>query len=232
MHQPKHTGRLISIQVAQPKTIGDGEEGWTTSFFKQPVDAPVVLGRTSLVGDRQADTKHHGGLDKAVLAYSTDHTEFWQQELSPDIPPGGFGENLSISGITETSTCIGDHWRIGEAELEVSQPRQPCWKLGRRWNRNDLPKLVVQNGRSGWYLRVIRTGIIAAGDDIVLVSRPHPDWAVARVSNVYYRGDPQERRSLTRGSLSCRTAGEKIFLTDFGGATLRYECMRLAICCK
>lgn len=198
MHQPEHTARLISIQVAQPKTIGDGEAAWTTSFFKQPVGAPVVLGRTGLVGDRQADSKHHGGLDKAVLSYSTDHTEFWEQELSHDIPHGGFGENLSISGITESSTCIGDRWRIGEAELEVSQPRQPCWKLGRRWNRRDLPKLVVQNGRSGWYLRVIRTGIIAAGDDVVLVSRPHPNWPVARASQIYYRGDPLEKQTLAQ----------------------------------
>lgn len=190
-------GSLVSIQVAKPREIGQGDSAWTTAFFKQPIDGPVYVSKLGLDGDGQADTKHHGGLEKAVLAYSTDHEAFWWGEISAEVTPGGFGENLSVADVDEQSTCIGDRWSIGEVVLEVTQPRQPCWKLGRRWERTDLPKLVVQNGRSGWYFRVIRTGNISAGDSVRLVARPEPDWTIARANKVFYGNDVNEKLSLS-----------------------------------
>jgi MOSC domain-containing protein YiiM len=138
-------------------------------------------------GDEQADRENHGGLDKAVLAYSADHYDYWRSHLGfPDMPYGGFGENLTIEGLEETRVCIGDRWQAAEVLFEVSQPRQPCWKMGRRWKIPDLPKQVIANGRSGWYLRVIDEGELEAGDVIELRSRPHPNWTVARASRLLY----------------------------------------------
>ena len=190
-------GSLVSIQMAKPREIGQGDSAWTTAFFKQPIDGPVYVSELGLDGDGQADTKNHGGPEKAVLAYSTDHEAFWWGEISAEVKPGGFGENLSVAGVDEQSTCIGDRWSIGEVVLEVTQPRQPCWKLGRRWELTELPKLVVQNGRSGWYFRVIRTGNISAGDSVILDDRPEPDWTIARANKVYYGGDVNEKLSLS-----------------------------------
>ncbi len=184
---------IVSIQIGRPQTFdyerpADGKsQRWTTAFFKAPVSGSVHAGEMGLAGDEQADHQNHGGLDKAVLAYSADHYPYWRAHLSmPDIPHGGFGENLTIAGLDENGVCIGDRWQAGRVLFEVSQPRQPCWKMGRRWHMPDLPKRVIQNGKSGWYLRVLKPGELTAGMDIELISRPHPTWAVARASRLLY----------------------------------------------
>ncbi len=111
---------------------------------------------------------------------------------------GGFGENLTIAGQTEATVCIGDRYAIGNVVLEVSQPRQPCWKLARRWRISDLPKRVIRTSRTGWYLRVIQPGTIAAADEIQLLSRPHPEWTLVRANQVFYLkgGQTPERSEL------------------------------------
>jgi MOSC domain-containing protein YiiM len=184
---------IVSIQVGRPTTYEyegakDGKSRqWTTAFFKSPVAGSVRVGSMGLTGDQQADRENHGGLDKAVLAYSADHHSFWRPHLNlPEMPYGGFGENLTIEGLDETGVSIGDQWRVGEILLEVSQPRQPCWKMGRRWQLPDLPKQVIQNGKSGWYLRVLAEGELSAPAETELVSRPHPTWTVARASRLLY----------------------------------------------
>jgi MOSC domain-containing protein YiiM len=184
---------IVSIQVGQPTSYvheggADGKSRtWTTAFFKTPVAGSVYVGRLGVAGDQQADRENHGGIDKAVLAYSADHYAYWRSHLSlPEMPHGGFGENLTIVGLEETSVCIGDRWKAGNVVLEVSQPRQPCWKMGRRWKIVDLPKQVIQNGRSGWYLRVVDEGELIAGATIELISRPHPSWTIARASRLLY----------------------------------------------
>ena len=179
--------RVVSIQVGRPRHF-DGEHPWTTSFFRPTVTAPVRLGRGSSEGDAVADPSVHGGPDKAVCAYSADNFPGWRQVLArDDVGAGAFGENFTITGLTELDVAIGDQFQIGDAIVEVSQPRGPCWKLGRRWERPDLPKLVVASGRSGWYFRVQREGVVAANDAITLVERAHPEWTVARVNDVTYR---------------------------------------------
>jgi MOSC domain-containing protein YiiM len=134
----------------------------------------------------------------------------------PDLPFGGFGENLTIAGLTEAAVCVGDVWRAGAVLLQVSQPRQPCWKLARRWRVKDLPARVVETGRSGWYLRVLSEGDIEAGYGLELLARANPEWTIARANRVLYfhRNDPDESAALAavpglssswRESLSRRT---------------------------
>ena len=194
--------QLLSIQVGTPTEYGSDaatdplDQRWLTSFFKQPVTGPVRVLPDRIEGNEQADCRFHGDADKALLAYSADHYPLWQDELTiPEMPGGGFGENLTITGQTEKEVCIGDRYTIGNVILEVTQPRQPCWKLARRWRLPDLPKRVIRHSRTGWYLRVIQPGIIAPGQEVVLLSRPHDDWTIARANQVFYtKGGPTEER--------------------------------------
>jgi MOSC domain-containing protein YiiM len=189
------TGKLLSIQVGSPQEYGVAgatdpmDRPWTTGFFKHPVPGPVFVRQSNIDGDGQADLEAHGGLDKAVLAYSADHYGLWRAEfVDLDLPFGAFGENLTIAGITEFDVHIGDVWRVGDVLLEVSQPRQPCWKLARRWREHRLPKVVVQTGRSGWYFRVVQEGMIQVGMELTLSERPHPRWSIARANLIMYEG--------------------------------------------
>jgi MOSC domain-containing protein YiiM len=183
--------KLYSIQVALPKDYGFAgatdvhDEPWKTGFFKTPIEGPVFVGKINVVGDGQADLKNHGGVDKAVLAYSADHYAIWRSELNmPYIPTGAFGENLTVAGWSEESVCIGDVFRIGTVTFEVSQPRQPCWKLARRWRMHELIARVLQSGRTGWYLRVRQQGWIKPRLRAVLLERPNPDWTIARANEI------------------------------------------------
>jgi MOSC domain-containing protein YiiM len=211
--------RVLSVQVGLPRTLGrdDAEDPmdrmWTTGYFKAPVTGPVWVGRTNLVGDGQADLVHHGGPDKAVLAYGAAHYPVWQEELAGDVaglgmsalPFGGFGENLTVEPWTEADVCIGDVHALGEALLQVAQPRGPCWKIARRWRVKDLPVRVQRTGRTGWYYRVLREGSIEAGQALRLVERPHPEWTVAEVNVVRYerKADTPENREITLTLAAC-----------------------------
>jgi len=188
------TATLLSVQIGSPNSYGfedavdPHDKPWTTGFFKTPIEGPVFVGSTNLSGDGQADLKNHGGIDKAVLAYSADHYPKWRDELRMhDMPCGAFGENLTISGLCEESVCIGDIFRIGLVTFEVSQPRQPCWKLARRWRMHELVGLVVRNGRTGWYLRVLEQGCIEARMPVTLIDRPNPAWSIARANDILHR---------------------------------------------
>jgi MOSC domain-containing protein YiiM len=181
---------LVSIQVGQPCSRGEGqtdESSWSTAFFKEPVAGPVFLGRTNLLGDAQADRVNHGGPDKAVCAYSADHYDHWRHDLNrPDLPYGAFGENFTLRGLTERDVSIGDMWAIGPARVQVSQPRQPCWKMARRWGVHDLPASVVRIGFTGWYFRVLEEGTVEPGMVLTLLERPHPAWTVEAANQVMH----------------------------------------------
>jgi MOSC domain-containing protein YiiM len=180
------TPLLSSINIGRP-TFTDGPEPWTSGIHKSPIQGRVHLSLENLAGDGQADLTVHGGDDKAVCVYSADHYSFWRTQLDvQECGPGWFGENFSIEGQTEALAAIGDVYRIGTAAVQISQPRAPCWKLGRRWNRLDMPKLVVQSGRTGWYLRVLDTGDVESGDALTLVERPYPRWTIDAVNSVAY----------------------------------------------
>lgn len=191
------SGRVVSVQVGRPRALGDPEapeldRPWTSAIIKQPVHGLVWLGRCNLEGDQQADRKVHGGPDKAVCVYPAAHYRFWRDQLRlAELAYGAFGENVTIAGLCEESVCIGDIFAWGAALVQVSQPRQPCWKLARRWRVKDLAALVQQSGRTGWYMRVLHAGQVAAGQPWRLVERPFPQWAIARANQVMHqqRGD-------------------------------------------
>jgi MOSC domain-containing protein YiiM len=191
---------LTSINVGQIEQFGfEGAEAWfdqpwTTAIFKRPIDGPVRVGIHGLTGDKQADLTVHGGADKAVCAYSGDHYPAWKQELRlEDFDAGAFGENFTLAGLSEQDVCIGDVWSLGETELQVSQPRQPCWKLARKWRIKTLTAQTVDNGRTGWYFRVLREGLVHTRDRLVLVSRRSPEWTIAAANAVmHHRTDDAE----------------------------------------
>lgn len=182
---------LASIQVGLPQSYGhEGADDpmdrpWQSGFFKQPVEEPRWLGKANLVGDGQADLVNHGGDDKAVLCYAASHYPDWRDELGrPDLPYGAFGENFTIEGLTERSVCLGDTFQLGDAVIQVSQPRQPCWKLAWRWRLKELTALVERSGRTGWYIRVLQEGEVGPGIPVTLLDRPCPEWTVTKVAQV------------------------------------------------
>ena len=162
--------KLISLQVGVPRTISrDGQEV-LTGIFKSPVDKRVRMRKLNLDGDRQADLSVHGGQNKAVYAYPSENYPFWKKELPEiDFPWGAFGENLTTSGLLEKTVCIGDRFTIGTAEVVVTQPRLPCFKLNLKFDREDMVKRFLASRRSGFYLRVLREGEVGAGDEIIPV---------------------------------------------------------------
>ncbi len=174
---------LVSIQVGAPEAhIAPDGEKWQSGIFKQPVKGAVMLRQLNLDGDGQADLKNHGGLHRAVLAYSADHYPRWREELAmPNLPFGAFGENFTISGQDETTVCIGDIYAIGEAVVQVAQPRLPCRKLNLRWGRDDILQRVIDCGCAGWYLRVLEEGEVQAGLAVRLLERAYAQWTIATV---------------------------------------------------
>jgi MOSC domain-containing protein YiiM len=162
--------KLISIQVGVPRAVTrDGEEV-LTGIFKAPVEKRLRLRHLNLEGDQQADLSVHGGPNKAVYAYPSEHYPYWKNELpGTDLPWGAFGENLTTAGLLESAVCIGDRFTIGTAEVVVTQPRLPCFKLNLKFGRDDMVKCFLASHRSGFYLRVLREGEVGAGDEIVPV---------------------------------------------------------------
>lgn len=177
---------LLSVNVSPIRVVSlEGREVWT-GIFKQPVEGRVRVRRLGLFGDIQADRRHHGGLEKAVYAYPFEHYASWREELGEarDFPPGQFGENLTVTGMLEEEVCIGDVYRVGEALLQVSEPRQPCFKLGIKMGRPDILRPFVQTGRVGFYLRVLEEGSVGAGDPIHLVERDPVGFSVRAMSDL------------------------------------------------
>jgi MOSC domain-containing protein YiiM len=184
---------VVSVQVGRAKTYGDfsgagAKPGsWKSGFVKSIVQGPVLLRVDGVQGDQQADLVHHGGVDKAVLGYAQENYSLWDQEIGYRFPNGGFGENLTFAGLSELSVCIGDRYQIGEVVLEVSQARIPCWKINRRWNRDDLLQCVRETGRTGWYFRVLQPGAVRAGDAVHLLLRQAPEWTISRVNDAIHQ---------------------------------------------
>jgi MOSC domain-containing protein YiiM len=166
-----------------------GEEA--SAIAKAPVEGALRVGFLGIDGDEQADLSVHGGIDKAIHHYPRDHYDWWAEALGGHAllgAPGAFGENISTEGLVESEACVGDRYRLGSALVEISQGRQPCWKLGHRFGVATVPATVVTTRRSGWYYRVIEEGAVAAGDTLDLVDRPLPDWSVERVFHLLIGG--------------------------------------------
>ncbi len=156
---------LISVNVGQPRPVRYQDRTILTGIYKSPVSGPDAVHQTNLEGDGQADLTVHGGVDKAVYVYPAEHYPYWKEQLGrDDLFWGQFGENFTVSGLLETDVCIGDVFRVGTALVQVTQPREPCYKLGLRLDNAQVVRLFLESGRSGYYLRVLEQGQVTAPD--------------------------------------------------------------------
>ena len=178
--------RIISLNVGRPRLVVWEGRTVSTGIYKTPVAGRVVLRTLNLDGDRQADLTVHGGPDKAVYSYPSEHYGHWRGEL-PDmeLPWGMFGENFTVEGLDESSVNIGDRFRVGKAEVTVTQPRMPCYKLGIKFGRADILKRFLASGLTGFYFSVRREGEVGAGDEIELIGRDENNVTVADVTRLY-----------------------------------------------
>lgn len=205
--------KLLALQIGQPKNYGNPEatdyyeKPWRTAIFREPAVGPLWLSQTGLAGDQVANRRFHGGPDKAVNVYPSEHYAGWRTELNlPEMTSGGFGENFTTEGWLETAICIGDSFQIGSAIVEVSQPRQPCSTLARRWRVKDLPARVINANKTGWYLRVLQEGEVRAGLPFTLLARPHPEWTIAAANEVmFFR---KQDAAATRALAACPLLSE------------------------
>jgi MOSC domain-containing protein YiiM len=178
--------KILSINVGLPRDIEWRGGTVRTSIFKAPVSGRVRVARLNIAGDQQSDLTVHGGIEKAVYAYPSEHYGFWREELPGlDLPPGVFGENFTTEGLREGSVRIGDRFRAGSAEFVVTQPRMPCFKLGIRFGRSDMVKRFHRSGKTGLYFAVIQEGEVSAGDSIELIARDENGVTVTDIVNLY-----------------------------------------------
>lgn len=178
--------KIISVNVGLPRLVLRNGEPVSTGIFKEPVNGRVGVRTLNLDGDRQSDLSVHGGPLKAVYVYPSEHYDFWKKEL-PDmsLPWGVFGENLTTTGLFETEVHIGDKFRVGSAEVMVTQPRMPCYKLGIRFDRADIIKRFLLSERSGFYLSVLKEGEVGAGDEIELLEKNASGVRVVDITRLY-----------------------------------------------
>jgi MOSC domain-containing protein YiiM len=178
--------RVVSVNVGLPRTVRWKGREVTTGIFKNPVEGRIPLRRLNLEGDRQADLSVHGGAAKAVYAYPLEHYGFWREQLGEKLPFGSFGENLTVERLPlEEEVAVGDRFRIGTAELVVTQPRLPCYKLGLRFGREDMVKRFLASGRTGYYLSVDVEGDVGARDSVETLARHPARIPVAEITRVY-----------------------------------------------
>lgn len=184
---PNFSFPLMGLLIGGVRPLGT--RAAPSGIAKAPVKAPVLLCRTGFQGDAQGDTVRHGGLEKAVHHYPFDHYAEWKSEIGPHgllDQPGAFGENVSTTGLTEVDVGVGDIFRLGKALIQVSQGRQPCWKLNERFADIRMARCVQATGRTGWYYRVLEEGIVSPSDGLNLVERTNEYWTINRVWHHFY----------------------------------------------
>src|SRR5437763_6632252 len=178
--------KIVSLNVGLPREVLWHGRSVTTGIYKEPIEGRVVLRRLNLDGDRQADLTVHGGEYKAVYCYPLEHYEYWRKELpGRELPMGVFGENFTTEGLPESDVHLGDRFGVGSAEVAVTQPRLPCYKLGIRFGSDDMVKKFLASGRGGFYLAVTREGEVAAGDEIKIISRDPNAVPVSEITRLY-----------------------------------------------
>jgi MOSC domain-containing protein YiiM len=177
--------QLLSINVGRPRLVPRGNGSAETAIWKHPVEGPVAARGVNLEGDDQADRTVHGGPDKAIYAYASEDTAWWEAQLEKSLGPGAFGENLTVAGLDLAAMEVGQRWRVGSAVLEVSQPRLPCFKLGLRFGDPRMLKRFAQAARTGTYLRIVEEGVLEAGDAIEVGPAPGHGVTVALIAAAY-----------------------------------------------
>jgi MOSC domain-containing protein YiiM len=178
---------LLSLRIGAVAPLG--ARGVPSGIAKSAVVGPLALSLTGFRGDEQGDTVRHGGPEKAVHHYPFEHYAAWARDLGAHpllTSPGGFGENISTAGPTEDTVAIGDVFALGTAIVEVSQGRQPCWKLNERFGRAEMARMVQSTGRTGWYYRVLQPGTVAPADRLILLDRTAPEWTLTRIWRAFY----------------------------------------------
>jgi len=178
--------KLVSVNTGLPREITWHGRSVTTAIYKQPVEGRVALRKLNLDGDRQADLSVHGGEHKAVYCYPIEHYGYWKGELpGRELPMGIFGENFTTDGLLEGSVHLGDHFSVGSAEVVVAQPRLPCYKLGARFQADDMVKRFLASSRTGFYFAVAREGEVGAGDEIKVIARDSNAVPVSEITRLY-----------------------------------------------
>ncbi len=182
--------KLVSVNTGMPREVKWHGRMVTTGIFKEPVKGRVALRRLNLDGDRQADLSVHGGEHKAVYCYSLAHYDYWKRELpGRELPMGMFGENFTLDdggdGLHEESVYLGDRFSVGTAEVAVTQPRLPCYKLGVRFESDDMVKRFLASGRTGFYVAVLREGEVGAGDEMKVIAQEANAVAVSEITRLY-----------------------------------------------
>lgn len=199
--------KIISVNVGLPRLVLRNGEPVSTGIFKEPVAGRVKVRTLNLDGDRQADLSVHGGPEKAIYVYPSEHYDFWKHELPEmDLPWGVFGENLTTTGLLETETNIGDKFRVGTVEVIVTQPRMPCYKLGIRFGRVDMIKRFLVSERSGFYLSVLKEGEIGAGDEFQLLEKNDSGVRVVDITRLY--SSEKENVALLRRAIATQALPE------------------------
>ena len=179
---------MVSVNVGLPREVTSHGRVVRTSIWKDPVEGLVHVSSLNLEGDQQSDLSVHGGREKAVYAYPSEHYEYWRRELpGTDLAWAAFGENFTTEGLLEPDIRIGDRIRVGSAEFLVTQPRMPCFKLGVRFGRDDMVKRFLRSGRTGFYLAVVREGEVATGNSLEIVRRDEHGVTVADIASLYAR---------------------------------------------
>ncbi|MFN8475092.1 MAG: MOSC domain-containing protein [Anaerolineae bacterium] len=181
---PLATGHVVAVNVGQPREIIWLGRSGMSSIWKTPVPGRLEVRGVNVVGDRQADLGVHGGPDQAVYAYAVEDTEWWAEQLGRSLEPGTFGENLTLRDIDVTNAVIGERWQVGGIELEVTQPRFPCWKLSARMNDRHFETRFADARRLGAYLRIRSEGEIGAGDEVRVISRPSHGVTIRMVGDI------------------------------------------------
>lgn len=183
--------KVVSVNVGLPREVEWKGITVSTGIFKEPVAGPVAVRRDNLDGDRQADLTVHGGPNKAVYGYASEHYPYWRKQFpTMELPWGVFGENLTTEGASEDSLHIGDVARVGSAVLRVVQPRQPCYKLQIRFGRDDIIQRFLVSGRSGFYFSIVQEGMVEAGSVIEVVSRDENQVTIADIHRLYLGVEP------------------------------------------
>ncbi|MEX5520350.1 MOSC domain-containing protein [Bacillus cereus] len=213
--------RLLSLNIGLPKEVTYGGKVIHTGINKKQVKEPVYLSFVKFNGDGQADLVHHGGVDKAVCVYTGDHYPYWEKELNQDLVYGAFGENITVSGIREEDVCIGDTFELGEAIVQVTQPRQPCFKLAKKYNIPKLPLYFQETGYTGFYFRVLKEGWVSSVDTLKKLQSDPKGVSVAFANRIMHKEKQNiegVKRILEVNALSCswrksfekRISGEEI----------------------
>lgn len=178
--------KILQVAVSLPKTFLVSGREVSTAIFKEKIDGKVPLKTLNLDGDEQADLTVHGGVDKAVYTYSSEHYPYWRAEYpNKEIDYGIFGENFTTENLLETDVCIGDEFQVGTAIIRVSQPRIPCYKLGIRFGRPDIIKRFLKSGRSGIYFSVVQEGVLEAGDQVIRIKSDPDNITVSEVASLF-----------------------------------------------